>query len=249
MQRSYHSILRRYSTHPALPADFLWFPRFFNPTEQHALLSAALRKLDAAEPRTARKRRRNFLASHQQGRPRDTGDLNDVFLPDEIYHFEEGHYDGVIKRFREMRVSTWDDEKDPVFMSALARLETLCPNAGGTLTHLLHLASDGEIRPHVDNTDASGSWILGVSLGSDRVLRMETVEADSDCSARHTFDVTLPSGSVYIQRDDVRYKYKHSILCTESISTQGASRGQRLSIMVRDCPLPISSEGMAPPSV
>ena len=99
-----------------------------------------------------------------------------------------------------MRVSTWDDEKDPVFRSALGRLETLCPKAGGTQTHLLHLATDGEIRPHVDNTDASGSWILGVSLGSNRVLRMESVESDSDCSARHTFDLTLPSGSVYIQR-------------------------------------------------
>ncbi len=89
MRRNYHSILRRYSTRSALPADFLWFPRFFNPTEQHALLSAALRKLDVAEPRAARKRRRDFLAYHQQDRPRDTGDLKDVFLPDEFYHFEE----------------------------------------------------------------------------------------------------------------------------------------------------------------
>ena len=89
MQRNYHSILRRYCMRSALPADFLLFPRFFKPTEQHALLSAALRKLDAAEPRAARKRRRDFLASHQQDRPRDTGDLNDVFFPDKFYHFEE----------------------------------------------------------------------------------------------------------------------------------------------------------------
>lgn len=87
MQRCCHSFLRRYCTRPALPADFLWFPRFFNPTEQYALLSAALRKLDAAEPRAARKRRRDFLASHQQAR--DTGDLNDIFFPDEFYNFEE----------------------------------------------------------------------------------------------------------------------------------------------------------------
>ncbi|KAH9079443.1 hypothetical protein EDB83DRAFT_2540098 [Lactarius deliciosus] len=235
MQRMYHSIPRRYSTRSALPADFQWFPRFFNPTEQYALLSAALRKLDVAEPRAARKRRRDFLVSHQQDRLRDTGDLKDVFLPDEFYHFEEGHYDGVIKRFRETRVSSWDGETDPVFRSALGRLEVLRPNAGSTQTHLLHLASDGEILPHIDNIDASGSWILGVSLGSDRVLRMESVEADSDCSPRHTFDVTLPSGSVYIQRDDVRYNYKHSILRAEPIPAQVApqAQGQRLSIMVR----------------
>ena len=35
------------------------------------------------------------------------------------------------------------------------------------------------------------------------------------------------------RRDDVRYNYKHSILCTESTPAQGASRGQRLSVMVR----------------
>lgn len=99
-----------------------------------------------------------------------------------------------------MRVSTWDDENDIAFKAALGRLETLYPSASNTQTHLLHLASDGEIRPHIDNIDASGSWILGVSLGSDRVLRMESVEADSDCSPTHTFDVTLHSGSVYVQR-------------------------------------------------
>jgi hypothetical protein len=72
------------------------------------------------------------------------------------------------------------------------------------------------------------------------------------------------------KRDDVRYNYKHSILCAESIPARGATRGQRLSIMVRvrfrllpilqetinkllcflkDCPLLISSEGVALPSV
>ena len=242
MQSCCHSILRRYCTRPALPADFLWFPHFFNPTEQYALLSAALRKLDATEPRAARKRRRDFLASHQQGRPRDTGDLNDVFFPDEFYHFEEvrssqlrgpitltcqqGHYDGVIKRFREMRVSTWDEEKDPLFMSALARLETLYPNVRSTQTHLLHLASDGEIRPHVDNPDASGSWILGVSLGSDRVLRMNSVEANPDCSARHTFDITLPSGSVYIQRFETR---QHGGLLAHALTMKGTTFGTTIS--------------------
>ena len=113
-----------------------------------------------------------------------------------------------------MRVSTWDDENNPVFKAALGRLENFCPNAGkpnagkpnagSTQTHLLHLASDGEILPHIDNIDASGSWILGLSLGSNRVLRMESVEANSDCSPRHTFDITLPSGSVYVQRWETR---------------------------------------------
>ncbi|KAI0306544.1 hypothetical protein B0F90DRAFT_1690760 [Multifurca ochricompacta] len=207
MQRIYRPVFRlnnsatqSYSTLPSLPSDFSWLPRFFDLSEQHSLLSAALRKLDEAEPRALRKRRRDFLASYQLDQNRDTGDLKNVFLPDEFYHFEEGHYDGVIKRFREMRLSNWDDEKDPILRSALGRLGTLYPSRGGIQTHLLHLASNGEIHPHIDNIGASGSWILGISLGSERVLRMESVEDDIRGMQKHTFDVLLPSGSVYIQK-------------------------------------------------
>jgi alkylated DNA repair protein alkB homolog 7 len=99
-----------------------------------------------------------------------------------------------------MRISTWDDERDPGVRSALGRLETLYPDLGNTQTHLLHLASNGEIRPHVDNIGASGSWILGVSLGSERILRMESVEEDLNGVPKCAFDLTLPSGSVYIQK-------------------------------------------------
>lgn len=102
MQCSYLHVIRlcstasrRYSTttRPAQPADdFLWFPRFFDLVEQHALLSAALRKLDAAEPRVSRRRRRDFLASRRQDhQPKVIGDpvVENAFLPDDLYHFEE----------------------------------------------------------------------------------------------------------------------------------------------------------------
>lgn len=62
-------------------------------------------------------------------------------------------------------------------------------------THILHLASEGEILPHVDNTSASGTYILGVSLGATRMMRVESVD-----SGHGSFDVLLPSGSVYVQK-------------------------------------------------
>ena len=98
LHRLSRSISRRHhhGTRAALPAgdDFQWFPRFFNLVEQHALLSAALRKLDAAEPRASRKRRRDFLASRHrptldQQRTHCAGVLEDYFLPGDLYHFEE----------------------------------------------------------------------------------------------------------------------------------------------------------------
>jgi hypothetical protein len=84
------TVSRRYSTLAPFPTDdFLWYPHFFDRVEQHALLSAALRKLDAVEPRASRKRRRDFLAARQQDRSKDIGDLKNAFLPDDLYHFEE----------------------------------------------------------------------------------------------------------------------------------------------------------------
>jgi alkylated DNA repair protein alkB family protein 7 len=54
---------------------------------------------------------------------------------------------------------------------------------------------DGEILPHVDNIASSGRWIMGVSLGSERVLRLEHVD-----QKHNPLELVLPSGSLYIQR-------------------------------------------------
>jgi hypothetical protein len=110
--------------------------------------------------------------------------------------------------------------------------------------------------PHVDNVGASGSWILGVSLGGVRTLRLQQLDAPGE-----PVDVVLPSGSLYIQRwilnhlhvdpssltcrDILRYKWKHSILpapvSTTPLLGQMAMNHmtscggiqQRLSVMMR----------------
>lgn len=63
------------------------------------------------------------------------------------------------------------------------------------MMHALHLAPTGRIDPHVDNLDASGSVILGVSLGADRILRLQ-----SENDKRDGWEVFLKSGSVYVQK-------------------------------------------------
>lgn len=67
-----------------------------------------------------------------------------------------------------------------------------------TTTHALHLSPTGKIDPHVDNVDASGSVIIGVSLGAERVLRLERKEAESE--GGDGWEVLLKSGSVYVQK-------------------------------------------------
>jgi len=93
-----------------------------------------------------------------------------------------------------MHLSSWPEDQNPGLSLILARVQELYPTSN-TQTHLLHLSSGGEILGHVDNIEASGTWILGVSLGAARVLRMESTSNPED-----SFEVLLPSGSVYIQR-------------------------------------------------
>lgn len=71
-----------------------------------------------------------------------------------------------------------------------------------TSTHALHLAPEGNILPHVDNVDASGTVIIGVSLGADRILRLEEAAEDGrQMKIVHKgWDVLLKSGSLYLQK-------------------------------------------------
>lgn len=43
------------------------------------------------------------------------------------------------------------------------------------------------------------SWILGVSLGDERILRLE-----NPSSPEERYELPLPSGSVYLQRSVIR---------------------------------------------
>lgn len=142
------------------PQDFLFLPAFFSEPEQRLLLSTALSKLDQTETRQFKRRRKEFLAKRDE----ELSTLQGSFLPDDYYCFEEacvahaliqcskvvlitysfqGHFDGVIKRYREMHVSSWPSN-NPSLTKVLGRLKSMHPPQK-TQTHILHLASDGEI--------------------------------------------------------------------------------------------------------
>ncbi|KAF8558394.1 hypothetical protein OG21DRAFT_1455367 [Imleria badia] len=204
------------SSNKLLPEDFTFFPRFFDIHEQRLLLTAALSQLDATESIRVRRLQVDYRARNPVS---DSAPVEGLFLPDRCYTFHEGHYDNVIRDYREMHLTSWPESKLPGLTPVLDRLRALYPSKN-TQAHLLHLASSGEILPHIDNTSASGKWILGVSLGSTRTLRMKS----QNSTESESFDIMLPSGSVYLQRDDIRYHWRHAIL---------PSTGQRISIIIR----------------
>ncbi|KAJ1307420.1 hypothetical protein OPQ81_001522 [Rhizoctonia solani] len=184
--------------------DFIIYPGFLSIEEQQILLKASLTKLGG-----------------KRGRPRRASGA--ATLEPVEYKFEEGHFDGVIRDYREMTVSSWPDSSPLDLSRILLRLYELVDpgntptNPGLTTppniqTHILHLASTGVILPHVDNVEASGS-----------VIAEDT-----------SFDVLLESGSVYIQRKDIRYKWKHEIPNVAEFGGRKVGGGQRISVMLRD---------------
>ncbi|KAF9453270.1 hypothetical protein P691DRAFT_793070 [Macrolepiota fuliginosa MF-IS2] len=211
------------TTSVCYPGGLEFWQAYFTPEEQKILLRASLHKLDMSESIKSRKRRRAYLKSSPENALEPT-DLQGIFLPDECYEFQEGHYDGVIRHYREMHLAAWPEAEFESLSSVLKRLYALCPSQN-VQTHLLHLGTRGYILPHIDNIHASGTWILGVSLGNERLLHLKPVRGGPP------FELILPSGSVYLQRGGVRYTYEHSIE-----HKPGEDHGQRLSIMIRDLP-------------
>ncbi|KAK8865640.1 hypothetical protein IAR55_000785 [Kwoniella newhampshirensis] len=229
--------------------DFLLWPDFFTPLECRVLSEMALWKLDRVDSKRKRRRRGSIGAqAYASDREEKTNDgsmegLQSLFSGE--YGFEEGHYDSVIHHYRETLLSSLPPTSPPSLSPLLTRLYSLLPELPpthdipppGTSTHLLHLAPEGEILGHVDNLEASGSVICGISLGAERTLRLVK---KGEREGRAGWDVRLPSGSVYLQRDSVRYGYEHSILHNEHEGSvwdgERLSPGHRISIMIRDAP-------------
>ena len=126
----------------------------------------------------------------------------------------QGHYDTVIHGYREVLMSNLPPPSHlyPDLVPLLDTVYALLPSSPqiqgdvlprGALTHLLHLAPEGEILPHVDNLEASGSVILGVCLGASRMLRLRK-KADPNTANQWDledgWDILLPNGAVYLQR-------------------------------------------------
>ncbi|KAK6907582.1 hypothetical protein I203_101580 [Kwoniella mangroviensis CBS 8507] len=225
----------------AKPDDFLFWPDFFAFEECKTLVDMALWKLDRVD--SSLKRRRRGKQSLKETQEQD--DIQKLF--DREYGFEEGHYDSVIHHYRETLLSTLPPNPSSHLITTLSKLYGLLPDLPnselksisippeGTITHLLHLSPKGEILPHVDNLEASGKYICGVSLGGERIMRLREKGKKED-----GWDVRLNSGSVYLQRDSIRYNYEHSILPYSSEGTvwngEDLNQGHRISIMIRDIP-------------
>ena len=149
-------------------------------------------------------------------------------MEDAAYEFESGHFDGVIKGFRECLVRDFGPAaRQGDLRNIMDRVYGLLPPyedypppteeqkddspPSHIQLHLLHLSSTGAIFPHVDNLTVSGPTVIGVSLGGARVAKFkrkiseEPVEEDERITkvlaeGPDEFEVLLEPGSAYVQK-------------------------------------------------
>ncbi|XP_066498426.1 alpha-ketoglutarate-dependent dioxygenase alkB homolog 7, mitochondrial isoform X2 [Hoplias malabaricus] len=147
--------------------------------------------------------------------------------------YEFNHWDDAIHGFRETEKLQWGSECTGV----LARVRATAFPEGSPLlgpVHVLDLDKTGFIKPHVDSVKFCGSTIAGICLLSDSVMRLVREENSADW-----VDLLLSRRSLYILRDEARFKFTHEILKDEEsyFSGQKVPRHRRISVICRNLPV------------
>ncbi|OWZ21895.1 hypothetical protein PHMEG_0003476 [Phytophthora megakarya] len=144
--------------------------------------------------------------------------------------YEEDHWDNVIIKFKEMERSRWSTETrnilDKVREAAIVPKELNYFPA----VHVIELAEDGYIKPHVDSIKFSGRVVAGINLLSPSIMRFKEEHGDS------IIDAYLQRRSMYMMTGRVRYHYTHEILPGAQVfrGELPVHRTHRISIMLRD---------------
>ncbi|KTG39926.1 hypothetical protein cypCar_00021714 [Cyprinus carpio] len=172
--------------------------------------------------------RQNFISEEEENalfKEVETG------LRKKRYEFD--HWDDAIHGYRETERLQWGVTCE----SILRRVRAVAFPEGSPLLgpiHVLDLDKEGFIKPHIDSVKFCGSTIAGLSLLSDSVMRLVPENKSTDW-----VDLLLSRRSLYILRDDARFKFTHEILKDEEsfFSGQKVPRHRRISVICRNLPV------------
>lgn len=146
--------------------------------------------------------------------------------------YQYDHWDGAIRGFRETEKSRWEPENEEII--EIIRTIVFAGEPSSPLTHVLDLAEDGYIAPHVDSVKFTGSTITGLNLLSSAVMRFVHNEDKGI-----VVDLMLPHMSLYVMKDTVRYEFTHEVL-GKDVSYWNrcpVTRQRRVSLLLRNDPM------------
>ena len=149
--------------------------------------------------------------------------------------YEDGHFDKVIRGFREIVVpwAKWSSEGSREAIERMRAIVEASGCGGDGLRgkpwmepHVIDLKGEslGQIDRHVDSLKHGGDLVVGLSLLSQRTMRLD----NDDGSV--ALEVDLPPRSLYVLSGPARFEFAHAIK---------PGPQQRISIMLRDeAPMP-----------
>jgi len=149
--------------------------------------------------------------------------------------YEKDHWDNAISKFRETEKKFFNKVNEPVIerIRRISFPETGKHSKCLPYTHVLDLAEDGHIMPHVDSVRFCGDRVAVLSLLSSCVGRFR-LEKDREVAV----DVVIPRFSLYVMKGTSRYDFAHEILKNEEsyFDDKHIPKGRRVSIIRRNEP-------------
>lgn len=159
--------------------------------------------------------------------------LNEVEPYLKRMRYEYAHWDDKIHGYRETEFPKWNEENSKIITKIRRKaFPPDMPQLGHV--HVLDLAEDGWIKPHVDSTRFCGEIIATISLLSDSIMRLTYVGHEKE----YWDDFFLPNRSLYIMKGVSRHKYNHEILSKQDSIYKGKliNKLRRISIICRSEP-------------
>lgn len=165
--------------------------------------------------------------------------------------YVDNHWDSVIEKYREVEKRKWIDPANKALAERIKALILQTLQRPKTLpflpVHVIDLAEDGFIKPHVDSIKFSGDIVCGISLCSPAIMQLKGDE-EQGMDPSSIVRLLLRPRSLYILCGEARYKYAHEILAPSPEGerwTDGevVARGRRLSLVFRDEKVQETGEG------
>jgi len=146
--------------------------------------------------------------------------------------YERDHWDNAIQGFRETERKHFNKKNSVI----IERLKAAAfPSSGKILpyVHVLDLAEDGHILPHVDSIRFCGDTVAVLSLLASSVARF--VHSEDKTQA---VDALIKRRSLYVMKDWARFDFTHEILKNEESYFNGESifKERRVSLLCRNEP-------------
>lgn len=189
----------------------------------------------------------NFISEHEEHQLQ-----TEIEKTMKRMRYQYDHWDDAIHGYREREKDDWSKVNDEILQRIRTKAfkENILPQV-----HILDLAADGIIKPHVDSSRYCGSTIAGLSLFTDCIMRLRRIDenkykqdkigestaqtmvpnAANEPEFNYFVDILLKRRSLYIMKDTARYNFTHEVLPTKSIFCGNEIiKDRRVSIICRN---------------